>query len=178
MAYTASEGLTALINKVRKIATINFFGCALIILIYTPILYKTITSQNIWVFLLIEISLIFLMGLIDRSRTLSMVANIKKLVTEVEIFDEYLIIKTAPVKVLLWANKPSQEIKFIRHEFIRNKVSFPVKQIYDLDKAWKLSSGKNEVFILTDYFDIEFVTALEDFLYWKDIPPQYKFMQK
>src|ERR1700740_2478359 len=138
MIYTASESLTGLIDQVKKRLKINLFWGIFALFVYTPVFYVSV-HKNAWVFIIIELILIFLFGLIDRGRALSMVLNLKKLAIEVQITDEYLLVKTAPVKVLLWADIAAEELKFIKHEFSRNLVNYPVKQIYGLDnKVWKL----------------------------------------
>ena len=75
--------------------------------------------------------------------------------SEVDILDKYIILKTLPFKVFLWVNKPSRELKFRIDEVKIRKVSYPLKQIHDLDGTLKLIDNEKVAYIIVDYFDKE-----------------------
>ena len=109
--------------------------------------------------------------LITYFQNLTAAKAINNTATEVTILEDKLIISTPSIRLLFWIIKPERELQFEVHKFSRHQVSYPFKPIYDLDqKVWRLSVGENEVYIITDYFDIGFKEELENFLYWTEAP--------
>jgi hypothetical protein len=82
---------------------------------------------------------------------------------EVNILNEFIILKTAPVNGLFWINKPSKELKFDTKEVIIRRTSYPLKKVYDLDnRAFKLTDKIKEIYIIADFFDKQLYEELTE----------------
>lgn len=154
MNFESSFELLNLIERLENNLKRNFFINVLIIIGFSLLMYYSLNRILDSVFYISEALLILIIGIIDRSKSVSTGLIASKTAVEISVFEEEIIVKTAPFKVLFWINKPSVELKFKVHEFASKKVLYPVKAIYDLDTpVWQLINDKSEIYIIPNLFN-------------------------
>ncbi len=170
MTYEASPEILSLIEGTQKGLKRNFYFIVFVLLVYAYPMYGICDRKFGIEFFATSLFLIVMLLILNRAQTVPSAIAMSKTAIEVSIFENYLLIKTPPIHVLFWINKPAEEHRFNIREFSRRQVVYPVRRIYDLDnKVWKLDTGKDAVYVLTDFFDVAFKDELEKFLYWKDV---------
>jgi len=112
-----------------------------------------------------EILLPPLLLLIVYLRTVPIGKIINNTANEIVFLEDSISIKTVPVKILFWINKPSMELNFKIRHFRISKTPYPAKNIYDLDKkVWMFSMAGNEIYIIPDFFDKELEQKIKLFI--------------
>lgn len=159
MEYIANPYLFELIEKHVKFFGRSFFTSLVVILIYTPLLYKS-SAGSILFFGGIEVFFILLLISINYGVTLSRSKKLNRVVTNIFINGPEITLITAPVKTLIWINLPA-----IKHTI--KKKHFYKSSEYELKQQMQVSGMvlmfdflTEQIYVITDYFEEDIVDKL------------------
>jgi len=155
MNFESSSELISLIELTKEKLVKNFFVTLFIFFGASFLLYETDKNLDLE-FVFFEVIMLVGLFAFDRFQTVTIGRNISKTAVEINFIDDNVVVKTADFKVLFWIDNPSIEFNFKKNQFMLRKSSYRVKAIYDIEnRAMKLSKGKIEVYIISDYFEKE-----------------------
>jgi hypothetical protein len=165
MEYRIAESVAGSMVTLKQIFIKNALWSVLVILLCI-VRYYFHNYQIIDTSLFIAVgSLVLLLGAVQYYTISSKGDIINNTATNVVIENNAITIVTYPFKGLYFINRQAKNIRFNTPGIEIKKVPYPVKQVYSLDenvfkqtfdyRVFKLSAGKNEAYILLDYFDAE-----------------------
>ena len=156
MNFEAHIDLIDLIHGIENRLKRNCFFTLIYSVAYILFMYfKNGKPEISYAFVFCMFLLVFLFGFFQYSQIAAPSKTITTTVIEVQLLDEYIVVKTMPYKVFFFINKPVVELKFKLAETKIQKFAYPLKQIYDLDETLKLIDRDKVAYIILDYFDKE-----------------------
>jgi hypothetical protein len=112
------------------------------------------TADGVFIFTMALSALIF--GGIQYNQLRSSGKTVTKTAVDLEVSADVIEITTSPYQVWFLINKPAQNIRMKTNNARVQPIDYPVKPIYDLDyRAYLLTDGTEEVYVITDYFEPE-----------------------
>lgn len=171
MEYQIAESVAGSMGALKQIFIKNALWTVFVILLCS-VRYYFHNHQSVDTSLVVAVGLfVLLLGTMQYYMISSKGDIINNTATNVVIEGNVITIVTYPFKGLCFINRPSKNIRFDTSVVEIRKVPYPVKQVYNLDanafkqtfdyRVFKLSAGKNGVYILLDYFDAELEKSID-----------------
>jgi hypothetical protein len=149
------------VDKLRQKLFLGLVSCILYPFIaryYSPV-PLTLSFYIISEFFVIAIALLFY-----RTNLIPLKATFNNTAMAVNIKNDEIILKTAPLNTLIYSEK-SNELRFniqtvkISHGF------YPLKKVYNPEGTFKLIDGRKQAFIIIHYYDAELAAKIMEMYY-------------
>ncbi|WP_158797322.1 hypothetical protein [Pedobacter sp. L105] len=147
--------LGQIILRLRKRLTSNVFFGILMFLLGSILVFVVQAKSLNFIYILCDSIFLITIGYIQYYQIVPVGLTINDTAIEVEILEEYIIVKTSPFKVFLWIDKASKELRFKKDELKIRKIPYPNKSILDLDMVIKLTDEENTAYVPFYFFDKE-----------------------
>jgi hypothetical protein len=163
--FEALPGLAKVMDREEDKLRRNFFIGIISCFLFPFILHsRSRVPLDLSVYVITEIFVVAIALLFYRANLVPVKTIISKTAVAVNVTNEEIIVKTAPLNILIYSEK-SNELRFNIHSVKISHGYYPLKKVFNPEGTFKLSDKEKEAFIITRHFDPELSKKIMEMYY-------------
>ncbi|GAB3911177.1 hypothetical protein [Mucilaginibacter boryungensis] len=145
--------LIIIIKQVNRLKR-DCYICDLVLLFYTAYAYSKVTNDDWSQFILWEVCIVLVLGLVQYLLIAGRGRFISRIVVDINMADEYISLKTSGFNGPFWFKKPSAELRFKKAGTKARRIKNRYVGIFtNSEHILLLNHEGREVYLLPGYFN-------------------------
>jgi hypothetical protein len=152
------------VEKLRQKLFLGLISCVVYPFVARYSRYHSAVQLTLSFYLISEFFVIAIALLFYRANLIPLKITFNNTAMAVNIKNDEIILKTAPLNLLIYSEK-SNELRFNIHKVKISHGFYPLKNVYNPGGCFKLIDGNKEAFIIIHYYDAELTEKIMEMYY-------------